>query len=213
MWANQGNLTEETASEMIGKYWAPRVKDSITIMKPLRNGSGIAFDLRSDLADGFMENFDMLKEQNSRRVDFSVIRCTTKPDVEQEQKRNNYDNGNSGRYNNDRGYGGGSGGNSYGGSRGGGGNDRRGGGGYNGGQGGYNGGGSKSWGGGNSGNTGGNSGGWGNSGTSGWNMNGGSGYNNFEDDKPYQAPREDNRSTYYSTQEDMTPPYTPNPQP
>jgi hypothetical protein len=67
---------------IIEKYWAPRVKDSIKTIKSLRNGSGVAFDLRSDLAEGFMENYERLKEVNKNRVDFNVVRCTSKPDVE-----------------------------------------------------------------------------------------------------------------------------------
>lgn len=55
---------------IIQKYWAPRILDEIATSKPLKNGTGIAFDLRHDLADGFMENFEILKEHNPRGVDF-----------------------------------------------------------------------------------------------------------------------------------------------
>jgi len=123
--------------EIIRKYWAPRISDSINSVRHLRNGQGVVFDLRIDMADGFVENYDLLKERDPRRVDFECMRLAKLPDLEGGNpslgggERRNY-NGGGGGYGGSKGHGGGG----YGGSRGGdrdGGQRRDNGGGYGGG--------------------------------------------------------------------------------
>lgn len=163
--------------EIIKRYWAPRIADTIRTMKNLTDGSGVCFDLFSNQAEGFMDNFTHLKSTQSRRVDFEVTRCKTLPDLEgggsghqssynrgpQGGSGGDY-NGNGGRRNGGGGYGdrggegGGRGGGGYqGGSKrrderdygnGGGGNSAGGGGAWKGDAGGGGGGGAAGWGGG-----------------------------------------------------------------
>ena len=46
--------------------------NSITTIKEFRNSSGVAFDLKKDLVDGFIENFKLLQDRESQRVDFQI---------------------------------------------------------------------------------------------------------------------------------------------
>lgn len=73
-------LDESAAMSIITKYWAPRIADTIGTMKNLQDGSGVVFDLRIDLADGFIENYELLKERDPRRVDFECKKCSKLPD-------------------------------------------------------------------------------------------------------------------------------------
>jgi len=95
-------LDETTAIEIIKKYWNPRMAENCKNMKSLKNRTGVVFDLRQGQeADGFLENYEHLKETNAKRVDFTVSRCITLPDVE---------GGGSNGYGSKGGYGGGRGG-------------------------------------------------------------------------------------------------------
>lgn len=52
-------------------------------MKTLRSGSGVVFDLRSDHFEGFVENFERLRE-TQERIDFDVRKCTEMPELEED---------------------------------------------------------------------------------------------------------------------------------
>ena len=93
--------------EIIKRYWAPRIADTIRTMRSMTDGSGVCFDIYSNQADGFMDNFTHLKSTQSRRVDFEVSRCKTLPDLE----GGSGDSGHQSSYN--RGPQGGSGGGGY----------------------------------------------------------------------------------------------------
>ena len=181
--------------EIIKRYWAPRIADTIRTMKNLTDGSGVCFDLFSNQAEGFMDNFTHLKSTQSRRVDFEVTRCKTLPDLE------GGGSGHQSSYN--RGPQGGSGGGDYNGN----GGRRNGGGGYGdrGGEGGGRGGGSsgyqggskrrdeRDYGNGGGGNSAGGGGAWkgdagggGGGGAAGWGGGGGSGWT--KDPSSYVTP-------------------------
>lgn len=71
MTVDQGRqLNEESAKAIIEKYWNLRVLNAITSIQEFRNSSGVAFDLKKDLVDGFIENFKLLQDRESQRVDF-----------------------------------------------------------------------------------------------------------------------------------------------
>lgn len=73
-------LDEDGAREIIERFWAPRIANSIRTMKSLTDKTGVCFDLRAIDADGFMDNYHHLKESNARRVDFECQRITKLPD-------------------------------------------------------------------------------------------------------------------------------------
>lgn len=50
-------------------------------MKALKDGSGVVFDIRSENFDGFIENYERLKE-NGERIDFEVCKCKELPDLD-----------------------------------------------------------------------------------------------------------------------------------
>lgn len=50
-------------------------------MKEMRNSQGVVFDLKKELVEGFIENFKLLQERESGRVDFKVKVCTRLPDT------------------------------------------------------------------------------------------------------------------------------------
>jgi len=65
---------------IIQKYWAPRIASSIRVMKSFKDQSGVCFDLRTIDAEGFMENYEHMKQRDSRRVDFECSRIKTLPE-------------------------------------------------------------------------------------------------------------------------------------
>ena len=75
-------LDESAAMAIITKYWAPRIADQIGEMKHLKDGSGVVFDLRMDMADGYIENYELLKERDPKRVDFECKKCAKCPELE-----------------------------------------------------------------------------------------------------------------------------------
>jgi len=83
MTVDQGRqLNEVSARAIIEKYWNLRVLNSISSIKEFRDSSGVAFDLKKELVEGFIENFKLLQERESQRVDFSISMCSERPDVE-----------------------------------------------------------------------------------------------------------------------------------
>lgn len=75
MFVEQGKtLDQATAFGHIQKYWNPRIADSVKTMRSLRDGTGVLFDIRSDWAESFMENYEHLKN-NDKRIDFEMCWC------------------------------------------------------------------------------------------------------------------------------------------
>lgn len=72
-------LDQSSALSIIQKYWAPRIASSIRVIKSLRDGSGVCFDLRTIDAEGFMENYEHMKAKDARRVDFECARIKQLP--------------------------------------------------------------------------------------------------------------------------------------
>ena len=134
MCVEEGNqLDDSLATEIIQRYWSPRIASQVRGMRSISDGTGVVFDLRSDQADSFFDNYDHLKATQGRKVDFECQRCKNLPNLSPggEGGASNYSRGGGGG-----GYGGGAGGGGYqgggrrdGGDRGGGrGGDRHGGG-------------------------------------------------------------------------------------
>ena len=74
------SLPEAAARAILSKYWAPKVTDQISEFKLMSDGTGVLFDVKSQDADSFIENYEHLKKsQESRRVDFEVARCKALP--------------------------------------------------------------------------------------------------------------------------------------
>lgn len=69
----RGRIYEKNAYTILRKYWEPRLVDNIRNMKPLKDGSGVVFDIKSENFEKFIENFNHLKNTESEsRIDFSV---------------------------------------------------------------------------------------------------------------------------------------------
>ena len=74
------SLPEAAARAILNKYWTPKVVDQISEFKLISDGSGVLFDVKSQDADSFIENYEHLKKsQDGRRVDFEVIKCKALP--------------------------------------------------------------------------------------------------------------------------------------
>jgi hypothetical protein len=57
MVALEGQLSEENCMQIIEKYWAPKFVEHVTTKRALNDGTGIIFDMRCDLTQGFLENY------------------------------------------------------------------------------------------------------------------------------------------------------------
>ena len=138
----RGRLGHGAAYSILKKYWDPRTSEQVKSMRALRSGSGVVFDIRTEVFEAFMENFERIAETQDH-VDFDIRKCTEMPELEEDGFGGNWrDQGRPERGGD--GYGGGS----YGGGRGGYGGGGRGGGGYGGRDNGYGGGSSSGgWGG------------------------------------------------------------------
>lgn len=80
MVAEEGNqLGPSACYGILFNYWAPRISDDVTIMRPFADGSGCAFDIRSSWVDGFLDNF-MYLEAAGKRLNFAVSRAKLLPD-------------------------------------------------------------------------------------------------------------------------------------
>lgn len=118
MVVQRGYIDSRQAYGILRKYWDPRVGDHTRNMKNFRDGTGIVFDIKSEHFEGFMDNFERLKETEGHKIDFDITKCTDLPDLEDEpgygvqnwrdQGRNdNYNKPSRGGYNDRRGGGGG----------------------------------------------------------------------------------------------------------
>ena len=79
----RGNLRHNNGYSILKRYWDPRTAEQVRNMKSLRSGSGVVFDIKSDHYDGFLENFERLKE-TSDRIDFDVRKCTEMPELDED---------------------------------------------------------------------------------------------------------------------------------
>lgn len=107
-------LDESLATEIIQRYWSPRIASQIRSMRGISDGTGVCFDLRGDQADSFFDNYEHLKATQGRKVDFECIRCKQLPSLNPggEGGASNYSRGGGGG-----GHGGGAGGGHQGGGR------------------------------------------------------------------------------------------------
>ena len=74
------SLDKKTAIELLKKYWAPKICESVKNMRSQPEGEGVVFDLGVYMADSFLESFSQLK-QNFSRVEFDVAICTELPEL------------------------------------------------------------------------------------------------------------------------------------
>ena len=82
MSVEEGNQLEENlVTEILNRYWNPRTASQVKNMKAIADDSGVVFDLRSDQADAFMDNYEHLKATQGRKVDFECTRCKTLPQL------------------------------------------------------------------------------------------------------------------------------------
>jgi len=56
-------------------------------MYAIVDGSGVVFDIRSENFEAFMDNYERLRETESR-VDFDICKCTDLPDLEEDPAYN-----------------------------------------------------------------------------------------------------------------------------
>lgn len=62
MCVEQGKqLPESAAMQIISKFWAPRMASQVSDVKCMSDGTGICFDVRTNDADNFLENYTHLK--------------------------------------------------------------------------------------------------------------------------------------------------------
>lgn len=77
-------LDEASAFALIQQYWAPRVVDQVRSIRTMKDKTGVVFDLQARSAEGFVECYQNLKENNPARVDFEVCLCLKLPALEAE---------------------------------------------------------------------------------------------------------------------------------
>ena len=58
---------------LLNKYWAPKFSEHLSSMRSFANGQGVCFDVKMKDVNGFLENFDYLKEKEGKRVDFICV--------------------------------------------------------------------------------------------------------------------------------------------
>lgn len=72
-----------TANMILKKYWPNQMVDQIRNMRTMKDGSGVVFDVYEDKCERFMDVFLHLKDNDSR-VDFTVQKCSSLPDLVEE---------------------------------------------------------------------------------------------------------------------------------
>jgi len=55
------NLDKPTGHELLKKYWAPKIFESMKNMRSMTDGEGVVFDLGVYMADSFVESYQQLK--------------------------------------------------------------------------------------------------------------------------------------------------------
>ena len=66
---------------LLNKYWAPKFSEHLSSMRSFANGQGVCFDVKMKDVNGFLENFEYLKEKEGKRVDFICVRCKALPEL------------------------------------------------------------------------------------------------------------------------------------
>lgn len=79
----RGRLGHGNAYAILKKYWDPRTADHVKNMRALRSGNGVVFDIRAENFEGFLENFERLRETMDR-IDFDIHKCTEMPELEED---------------------------------------------------------------------------------------------------------------------------------
>jgi ATP-dependent RNA helicase DDX21 len=74
-----GHLGAQACYAILYKYWAPRISDDVTVMRPFADGTGAVFDIRSQWVDGFLDNYSHLSS-GGRTPNFEVSRAKSLPD-------------------------------------------------------------------------------------------------------------------------------------
>jgi hypothetical protein len=73
-----GSIRPQAGFAILFKYWAQRISESVKLIRPFTDGSGVVFDIRAQWVEAFLENFEHLK-QGDKKVDFVVSRAKTLP--------------------------------------------------------------------------------------------------------------------------------------
>lgn len=71
-------LGKQEGIDLLKRYWAPKINESVTGMRSIVDGEGVVFDLGAYMADSFIESFSQLK-QNFSRIEFDVEICEDLP--------------------------------------------------------------------------------------------------------------------------------------
>jgi hypothetical protein len=52
-----GQINAQACHALLFKYWSNRISEDILLVRPFSDGSGCAFDIRSNWVDGFLDNY------------------------------------------------------------------------------------------------------------------------------------------------------------
>jgi len=83
MTVSRGGLNYSSAMSILKKFWDPRTSEGAKDMKTFRDGMGVVFDIRSEIFENFMDNFDRVKE-TQENINFDVEKCTVLPDLDED---------------------------------------------------------------------------------------------------------------------------------
>lgn len=81
-----GQLGVQACYAILYKYWAPRISEEVKVMRPISDGSGAVFDIRSSWVDGFLDNFSHL-ESAGRKLNFTVNRAKSLPECGEDESK------------------------------------------------------------------------------------------------------------------------------
>jgi hypothetical protein len=81
-----GHLGAQACYAILYKYWAPRISDDVTVMRPFADGTGAVFDIRSQWVDGFLDNYSHLSN-GGRAPNFEVSRAKSLPDCGSDEEK------------------------------------------------------------------------------------------------------------------------------
>ena len=73
-------LGKQEGQDLLKRYWAPKIVESVVGMRSITDGEGVVFDLGAYMADSFIESFSQLK-QNFSRIEFDVEICDELPEL------------------------------------------------------------------------------------------------------------------------------------
>lgn len=78
---DQGRLSVQDCRRILDRWWGGRQVDSIRVIKGIKGGQGVIFDIYEDQFDRFMDNYDHICQQEGDRLDFVVERCQELPEL------------------------------------------------------------------------------------------------------------------------------------